>query len=191
MSPAKRKASTSRKSASAKKTSAKKTSAKKTSAKKTSAKKTSAKKTSAKKTKATSPEFFDHNVAVARELAGLAESHAVSELIYETDALTLTIRRGDGAPAQYSQLVAAPTAMAMPVASVAPSAPAAAPAAAAPEEDDNLHIVTSPFVGTFYRSPSPDATSYVEPGQSVTKGQVLCIVEAMKLMNEIEADRRR
>jgi acetyl-CoA carboxylase biotin carboxyl carrier protein len=49
-------------------------------------------------------------------------------------------------------------------------------------------VVTSPFVGTFYRSPSPDAPSFVEEGQTVRKGQVLCIVEAMKLMNEIEAE---
>jgi acetyl-CoA carboxylase biotin carboxyl carrier protein len=49
-------------------------------------------------------------------------------------------------------------------------------------------FVTSPFVGTFYRSPSPDAPSFVEPGSAVREGQALCIVEAMKLMNEIEAD---
>lgn len=67
-------------------------------------------------------------------------------------------------------------------------------AAAAPKEEspgeaeDNLHFVTSPIVGTFYRAPNPDAPPFVQPGDRVRKGQVLCIVEAMKLMNEIESD---
>jgi acetyl-CoA carboxylase biotin carboxyl carrier protein len=69
--------------------------------------------------------------------------------------------------------------------------PAAAPAvAAAPaaDPDAGLHIVKSPIVGTFYSSPSPGASAFVSPGDHVEKGQVICIVEAMKLMNEIEAD---
>ena len=68
------------------------------------------------------------------------------------------------------------------------SAAAAAPAVPPKAEVKAGQVVTSPFVGTFYRSPSPDASSYVEVGQVVKKGQVLCIVEAMKLMNEIEAE---
>lgn len=56
------------------------------------------------------------------------------------------------------------------------------------EAHSDLHIVRSPFIGTFYRAPSPTSPSFVEMGQAVSKGQVLCIVEAMKLMNEIEAD---
>ncbi|MGC8917538.1 MAG: acetyl-CoA carboxylase biotin carboxyl carrier protein [Thermoanaerobaculum sp.] len=72
-----------------------------------------------------------------------------------------------------------------------PSPPSPAPAAPTVEEtesEDNLHFVTSPIVGTFYRAPNPDADPYVQPGDRVRKGQVLCIVEAMKLMNEIESD---
>ena len=65
--------------------------------------------------------------------------------------------------------------------------PAAAPGAAAPAEPQG-HQLKSPMVGTFYRAPSPGAPSFVEVGQSVTKGQTLCIIEAMKLMNEIESD---
>jgi acetyl-CoA carboxylase biotin carboxyl carrier protein len=65
---------------------------------------------------------------------------------------------------------------------------AAAPAPGDEAVDDDIHIVTSPIVGTFYRAPSPDSDPYVKPGDYVEKGQVLCIVEAMKLMNEIEAD---
>jgi acetyl-CoA carboxylase biotin carboxyl carrier protein len=78
---------------------------------------------------------------------------------------------------------AAPQATA-PLPAAAPPARAAEPAAPAEE----LHIVKSPIVGTFYSSPSPGAASFVSPGDHVEKGQVVCIVEAMKLMNEIESD---
>ncbi len=73
----------------------------------------------------------------------------------------------------------------VPPAAPPPAAPA--PAAAA-EPESELHIVKSPIVGTFYGSPSPGAAPFVSPGDHVEKGQVICIVEAMKLMNEIEAD---
>ena len=68
---------------------------------------------------------------------------------------------------------------------------AAAEAAAAPAETDSeagLHIITSPIVGTFYRSPNPESEAYTNVGDHIAKGKVLCIVEAMKLMNEIESD---
>jgi acetyl-CoA carboxylase biotin carboxyl carrier protein len=68
------------------------------------------------------------------------------------------------------------------------SAPAAAPAAPAPPAEPKGHALKSPMVGTFYRAPSPGAPSFVEVGQSVSKGQTLCIIEAMKLLNEIESD---
>jgi acetyl-CoA carboxylase biotin carboxyl carrier protein len=69
------------------------------------------------------------------------------------------------------------------------ASPGAAPAAAGKAEPPpGSHILTSPIVGTFYRSPAPDAPSFVEVGSRVKKGQVLCIIEAMKLMNEIECD---
>ncbi|HET8882635.1 MAG TPA: acetyl-CoA carboxylase biotin carboxyl carrier protein, partial [Solimonas sp.] len=68
------------------------------------------------------------------------------------------------------------------------AAPAAAPAAAAPAVD-NRHIIKAPMVGTFYRSPSPGAKSFVEVGQTVKAGQVLCIIEAMKMLNQIESDK--
>jgi len=70
-----------------------------------------------------------------------------------------------------------------------PASAAAAPAAAEkPAHAPGTHILTSPIVGTFYRSPSPDSSPFVEVGSRVKKGQVLCIIEAMKLMNEIECD---
>lgn len=73
-----------------------------------------------------------------------------------------------------------------PVAPPVSAAPAAAPAMAEPEE--KLHIVTSPIVGTFYEAPSPGAPPFIKVGDQISAGQVLCIVEAMKLMNEIESD---
>ncbi|HXG57979.1 MAG TPA: acetyl-CoA carboxylase biotin carboxyl carrier protein [Thermoanaerobaculia bacterium] len=81
---------------------------------------------------------------------------------------------------------------AMPVGGVAlPAAtlvPQGAPAAPAEEPEEGLHIITSPIVGTFYRAPNPEAEAFVNVGDRVSKGQVLCIIEAMKLMNEIESD---
>jgi acetyl-CoA carboxylase biotin carboxyl carrier protein len=88
---------------------------------------------------------------------------------------------------QAAPVYAAPQAMAAAPAAAAPAAVAAAPAAAADEKGERI---TSPIVGTFYRAPAPDAAPFVEVGQVVEKGQVFCIVEAMKLMNEIEAEYR-
>ena len=82
---------------------------------------------------------------------------------------------------------AAPAAGAAPAASATGGAPAGG-AAAAPARDENVVEITSPMVGTFYRSPSPEAPPYVEIGSQVRKGQTLCILEAMKLMNELEAE---
>ena len=70
---------------------------------------------------------------------------------------------------------------------MAPQA-AAAPPAPEPQQDEGLHIITSPIVGTFYRSPNPEAEMFINVGDHVTPGKVLCIIEAMKLMNEIESD---
>ena len=85
--------------------------------------------------------------------------------------------------------VSAAPIMAMPAAAPVAAAPAAAPAAAeAPDAGQEGHVVKAPMVGTFYRSPSPDAKVFVEVGQAVKEGDTICIIEAMKLMNEIEAD---
>jgi acetyl-CoA carboxylase biotin carboxyl carrier protein len=84
-------------------------------------------------------------------------------------------------------LASAPAAAAVPAIQAA-AAPAAAEAPAPVDEDAGLHIVKSPIVGTFYESPSPGSPPFVKPGDVVEAGQVLCIVEAMKLMNEIESD---
>jgi acetyl-CoA carboxylase biotin carboxyl carrier protein len=96
--------------------------------------------------------------------------------------------------AEAAQPTASPAAAAYQPAPVSAPASAAAPSAAAPAAAEkagppaNAHILQSPIVGTYYRSPSPDAAPFVEVGSRVKKGQVLCIIEAMKLMNEIESD---
>jgi acetyl-CoA carboxylase biotin carboxyl carrier protein len=85
--------------------------------------------------------------------------------------------------------VSAPPVMTMPAAAPAGApAPAAAPATEPRDAGQEGHVVKAPMVGTFYRSPSPDAKVFVEVGQAVKEGDTICIIEAMKLMNEIEAD---
>jgi acetyl-CoA carboxylase biotin carboxyl carrier protein len=69
-----------------------------------------------------------------------------------------------------------------------PIAAALSPASPAAAVDPNLHMITSPIVGTFYRSPSPEADAFAEVGQKISRGKILCIIESMKLMNEIESD---
>ena len=122
-----------------------------------------------------------------KKLIELVEESGITELEVSEEEGSVRISRATvAAPAnvQYSIPAVAPT----PVA--APAAPAAAPAApaAAPEEIAG-HKIRSPMVGTFYRSPSPEAKAFVEVGQTVKVGDALCIVEAMKMMNRIEADK--
>ena len=85
-----------------------------------------------------------------------------------------------------AQVIAAPAAAA--VTAETPAVVAGSEPETAASGDENLHAITSPIVGTFYRAPNPDADPYVKVGDFVEKGQTLCIVEAMKLMNEIECD---
>ena len=126
----------------------------------------------------------DDVVAMARGLAQIVTDHHLTELVVETNGTTVTVRR------QAAVSMAAPMPMPMPMAApqLASSGAAAAPAPAVALIDDKSHVVTSPFVGTFYRKPNPDSPNYVSLNDRIEKGAVLCIVEAMKLMNEIEAD---
>ena len=87
----------------------------------------------------------------------------------------------------YGESTASPSGSAIPAAAPAP-APAAPSTKVEEDADAGLHIIKSPIVGTFYRSPNPEADAFVNVGDSVSKGKVLCIIEAMKLMNEIESD---
>ena len=122
-----------------------------------------------------------------KKLIELVEESGITELEVQEEEGTVRISRATPvvAPAAV-QYAAAPV-----VAPTPAAAPAQAPAAAtpAPAASDELsgHLVRSPMVGTFYRSPSPEAKAFVEVGQSVKVGDALCIVEAMKMMNRIEA----
>ncbi|QSB02612.1 acetyl-CoA carboxylase biotin carboxyl carrier protein [Methylomonas sp. EFPC1] len=109
------------------------------------------------------------------------------DLIEESDIAEIEIREGEESVKISRYSAAAPVQYAAPVA----SAPvAAASAAVAPvEEKVSGHVVKSPMVGTFYRSASPGSAAFVEVGQSVSNGQTLCIIEAMKILNQIEADK--
>ncbi|TNE78822.1 MAG: acetyl-CoA carboxylase biotin carboxyl carrier protein [Gammaproteobacteria bacterium] len=116
------------------------------------------------------------------------------ELLEESNIGEIEIKEGEESVriSRNGPAAAAPIVMPAPIAHAAP-APAAAPAAAtaepeAPAEQEG-HAIKSPMVGTFYRSPSPGAKVFVEVGQQVKAGDVLCIVEAMKMMNQIEADK--
>jgi len=128
-----------------------------------------------------------------KELIELVAQRRLQGLEIERSGFRLKV---EGQPQAQPAVQAAPAAEAASFASSPASAPAAAVpfsgAAPAPEApaaaDAGAHIVTSPIVGTFYRAASPDSDPFVEVGSRVKKGQVLCIIEAMKLMNEIESD---
>ncbi|MGO1296657.1 MAG: acetyl-CoA carboxylase biotin carboxyl carrier protein [Vibrio sp.] len=118
-----------------------------------------------------------------KKLIELVEESGVAELEISEGEESVRISRNTAAPAPV-HYTAAP-------APVAPAAPAAQPAAStpAPVAQPAGHQVLSPMVGTFYGAPSPDASPFVTVGQSVKVGDTLCIVEAMKMMNQIEADK--
>ncbi|MBB3177095.1 acetyl-CoA carboxylase biotin carboxyl carrier protein [Variovorax sp. Sphag1AA] len=119
-----------------------------------------------------------------KTLIDLVSESNISELeITETEGKVRIVKGGPAAPVQYVQTVATPAA-APAIAGV--PAPAAAPAAAPATTG---HAVKSPMVGTFYRSSSPGAPAFVEIGSQVKEGDTLCIIEAMKILNEIEADK--
>jgi acetyl-CoA carboxylase biotin carboxyl carrier protein len=122
---------------------------------------------------------------VVEELAEILRRQDLSELSIESEGMKIQLRRGGGAPMVAAPVMGAP--VVAPTAAPAP-VPAAAPAPKAETTDGNISYITSPFVGTFYRSPGPDAAPFVDVGNRFKKGQVLCIVEAMKLMNEIESE---
>ena len=128
-----------------------------------------------------------------RELIEFLIEKDITEFELERGDVKLRVKRGAethivAAPIAHAPVIAAPVAApATPPAKASAPAPVAAPAAP-PETEENLHYVKSPIVGTYYESPSPGSGPFLKVGDMVKEGQVLCIVEAMKLMNEIEAD---
>lgn len=130
-----------------------------------------------------------------RELIRLLDETSLSELRIETEDMKLSLKKPEATAPVVSAVTAAPVvqSIAQPsavaatptVAVVAPSAPEPAEVA---KDDKNVHIIKSPMVGTFYRASSPDVAPYTEVGAKVSPKTIVCIVEAMKLMNEIEAE---
>ena len=125
------------------------------------------------------------------KILALVREHDLAEFELERDGLKLRVRKSQPAAPPQMQMVMPPSIshhhQSPPSASSLPG-PASAPAAAPTDEELELAVVKSPIVGTFYRTPEPGAPAFVEVGQRVKKDQVLCIIEAMKLMNEIVAD---
>ncbi|MGA9408143.1 MAG: acetyl-CoA carboxylase biotin carboxyl carrier protein [Bacteroidota bacterium] len=127
------------------------------------------------------------DLAYVKKVLKLVEESNVNEIELEEKGVRIRITKNannvgfvhQGAPSMISQPLSPATAP------VVQAAPEAAPP---PAPERKYHEVKSPIVGTFYRAPAPDAANYVEVGQNVEEGTVLCIVEAMKLMNEIESD---
>lgn len=120
------------------------------------------------------------NITEIRKLIKLVQSSDVTEIeVTEGESSIRISRQGS---------VATPIAFTAPQATVTAPTPAQETAAASSDNADNEHVVESPMVGTFYRSPGPDSDPFVNEGDKVKKGDTLCIIEAMKLMNEIEAE---
>jgi acetyl-CoA carboxylase biotin carboxyl carrier protein len=123
-----------------------------------------------------------------KELVEFLVEKDIAEFELERGDVKIRIKRGNAtvaAPAVVNYAAPAP----VPVPQAAPAAPAAAAPAAAVESEEGIEIVKSPIVGTYYEATSPGAPAFVKQGDKVAVGQVLCIVEAMKLMNEIEAEK--
>jgi acetyl-CoA carboxylase biotin carboxyl carrier protein len=129
------------------------------------------------------------NVEQLEKLLDFMAAHGLEEFEYEHGGLHIRLRKGPSNAAPVAR--GHETRDVVPAALPGPAAPGAgaghevAPAAAITQD---LHVIKSPIVGTFYAAPSPDAASFVKVGDVVREGQVVCIVEAMKLMNEIESD---
>ena len=123
------------------------------------------------------------NIKQIRELAQIAAENGLSAIEIAEGENRVRIERAVAAPA------AVPAVVSMPAPMAAPTAPAPAPAAEETNVDFNrTREIKSPMVGVFYAAPSPDAKPFVEVGSKVKKGDIVCIVEAMKLMNEITAE---
>jgi acetyl-CoA carboxylase biotin carboxyl carrier protein len=122
-----------------------------------------------------------------QDLIDFIAKSTLDEVSVETESIKLKVKRHSTGPVV--QVAAAPVAAAAAPIAPAASAPASAAAPAAPAKaDSNLIAVKSPMIGTFYRAPNADSPAFVEVGQEVKKGDTVCIIEAMKLFNEIECE---
>jgi acetyl-CoA carboxylase biotin carboxyl carrier protein len=133
------------------------------------------------------------DIRKVKKLIELLEESNIDEIEIKEGEESVRISRNSGTPMMAAPAYPAP-AYAAPAVAPPPAAPAPAPVAEAPAPADTAktpggHTVTSPMVGTFFRAPSPSSPAFVDVGQSVKVGDVICIVEAMKMMNQIEADK--
>lgn len=132
------------------------------------------------------------NMDELRELITLLRENGLAELELENEGFRVRLRREPEVPeaAPVAQVLIPAPAPVAPAPAPAPSGPAhpGTQATTAAAQDQDLHIIASPIVGTFYRSPSPTAESFVKIGSNVEPETVVCIIEAMKLMNEIQAE---
>ena len=130
-----------------------------------------------------------------KEILQILDEKEITEFELEEEGMKLRIRKASAAQAPAVPIVAPVVSTVLPApAAVAPSSQVSTPASAGPAPapaaavEEAFHVIKSPIVGTFYRSPDPNSPVFVEVGDRVKNGQVICIIEAMKLMNEIEAD---
>jgi len=126
-----------------------------------------------------------------KELIEFLIEKDIAEFELERGDVKVRIKRGaqsEAGPGAEPRYFAVPSAAPVAAPGAAPAGGVPAPKEAAPSEEEGLHTVRSPIVGTFYESPTPGSPPFVKAGDTVEAGQVLCIVEAMKLMNEIESD---
>jgi len=131
------------------------------------------------------------DIRKVKKLIELLEESNIDEIEIKEGEESVRISRHNAQALASAPAYAPPPPPAAPVApaSVAPAPSAPEPAPQAASEEPSGHLIKSPMVGTFYRSPSPSSPAFVEVGQHVKTGDVICIVEAMKMMNQIEADK--
>jgi acetyl-CoA carboxylase biotin carboxyl carrier protein len=130
------------------------------------------------------------DIRTIKKLIELLDSSGVAEIeVKEGESSVRISRMPTHMPAMSQMVMSAPMAAPAPAAAPVAAAPAAAPAASQAEEGLSGHVIKSPMVGTFYRAASPDAKPFVEVGQHVKAGDTVCIIEAMKMFNQIEADK--
>jgi acetyl-CoA carboxylase biotin carboxyl carrier protein len=124
-----------------------------------------------------------------QDLVKMVNKSNISELTIEEKDIKITIKQKEDKYVTAAPMQAVPQMQAMPVAAApVASAPAAAAPATPPKAADNLITIKSPMIGTFYRKPAPDKPNFVEEGDEVRNGKVVCVIEAMKLFNEIESE---
>jgi len=123
-----------------------------------------------------------------KNLLALVSKEGISEFEYEVPNVRLRIRKESGQPVATTTYAPAPSPVVQAVMAPSTSVVAYAQPPEVPADEPGVHYITSPIVGTFYRYPNPNSAPFVQVGDRVKPGQTLCIVEAMKLMNEIECD---